>query len=83
MQNNQYEYYLRDLGFLLKEKVDEMNSDTKNSDYISGYKRAFYEIISLMQNQAIAFQIDLSKINLEKIDPDADLLGLKKDNKAS
>lgn len=35
---------------------------------------AFYHVISLMQDQALGFGIDLKDLKLESIDPDRDLL---------
>jgi hypothetical protein len=72
--------YLLDLGLLIREKAFEAkkNRDTSigttDYDYELGHLMAFYEIVSLMQQQAEAFGIPLSKISLENIDPDKDLL---------
>lgn len=73
-----YENYLRDLGSALTEKAleirDKRVSALETTDYDKGYQMAMYEIISLMQQQALAFQINLEDINLIQIDPDKDLL---------
>lgn len=72
--------YLLDLGQLIKEKAFEAkkNRDTSigttDYDYALGHLMAFHEIVSLMQQQAEVFGIPLSKIGLENIDPDKDLL---------
>ena len=73
-----YENYLLDLGLLLTEKVVEVKKEklsaTVISEYDHGYQMALYEIVTLMQQQALAFQIGLDKINLDKINPDVDIL---------
>ena len=72
--------YLLDLGLLIKEKAFEAKKSrdasmgTADYDYELGHLMAFYEIVSLMQQQADAFGIPLSKVSLENIDPDKDLL---------
>lgn len=72
--------YLLDLGQLIKERAFEAKKSrdasrgTTDYDYELGHLMAFYEIVSLMQQQARAFGISLSKIGLENIDPDKDLL---------
>lgn len=76
---NQHELlsgYLTDLIMLLKEDALEAKKrfiEEKN-DYNSGYSFAYYEIISLMQQQAKAFQIDFKDLKLDDIDADKDLL---------
>lgn len=77
MKNNVYHNYLKDLGSLLKEIIEEHKAKKlvdKMSDYDTGYEMALYELVSLMQNQAEVFEIDLSEINLSGIDPEKDLL---------
>ena len=71
--------YLRDLGELLKEEavmarseLQEAPSDDK--PYARGQLMALYRVISLMQQQAKAFGIELNEIALQDIDPDRDLL---------
>ena len=80
MMNEQFENYVLDLGVLVKEKsldaktTKDESSCEKDSDYYLGYLMAFYEIISLMQQQAIAFDINLVQIGLEDIDPELEFL---------
>ncbi len=76
-----YEYYLSDLGFLLKEYALESkkrrDSERKGSDdylFQAGRNMAYFEVISLIQNQAENFGIDLEKLNLRGINPMKDLL---------
>ena len=71
--------YLHDLGALLKEEalaahseLQEASSDDKL--YAQGQLMAFYRVISMMQEQARAFDIDLKTLALDDIYPDRDLL---------
>lgn len=76
-------YYLLDLGDLLrKEALDakreyeeaKRSTDEGEKAYRGGYLMAFYHVISLMQDQALGFGIDLKEMKLESIDPERDLL---------
>jgi hypothetical protein len=46
-----------------------------NSGYDSGRHFAFYEVLSLLAQQAQAFGVDRSAIGLDKLDLENDLLG--------
>ena len=78
--NEQFENYVLDLGVLVKEKALEAKATKdesvcrKDSDYHLGYLMAFYEIVSLMQQQAAVFDINLVQVGLDNIDPELDLL---------
>lgn len=79
--DRKYQLYLRDLGLLIKERAlnakEDRNKEQKNSDgymYESGRIMAFNEIISIMQQQAEAFEIALRELCLDDIDPDNDLI---------
>lgn len=80
MTNEKYKNYVYDLGILLKEKALEakaikdrtVNGDI--TDYDLGYLMAFHESLSLMQQQAEVFDIELDDIGLGNIDPELDLL---------
>ncbi len=72
--------YLRDLGDLVKRsalearaKRDEMASGVDQA-FESGRLTAYYEVVSLMQQQAVAFGIGLDQLHLDDIDPERDLL---------
>ena len=72
------ENYLRDLGFLLQEEweaseraLDEAGSEQRH--YEAGHNRAYRRVLSLMLQQAQAFDLPLSAICLEGIDRDKDL----------
>jgi hypothetical protein len=72
--------YLLDLGRLVYEralsakKQKEVATAGEERAYAAGRLMGFNEVVSLMQEQAIAFGIALSATGLEGIDPDRDLL---------
>jgi len=79
--NDKYKNYLVDLGFLVKERALESKvtkqgeqKDSSNYIYETGRLMAFNEMISIMQQQAEGFEIELSELNLEGIEPDRDLI---------
>lgn len=71
-----YQNYLQDLGGLVKELALEakQHSREKGSDFSAGYMTGFHRIVSLMQQQAEAFNIPLEEIGLDSIDADEDLI---------
>ena len=71
-------FYLRDLGCLVKEAALDVkrSKDGASADqrsYELGRLMAFHEVVSLMQQQALVFQIPLDEICLQDIDPERDL----------
>ncbi|WP_328189684.1 hypothetical protein [Marinobacter sp. OP 3.4] len=80
MNDDQYGNYLHDLGVLIKEKAldakvsKERSIGQESAGYDLGYLMAFYEVVSLMKQQADAFGIDPDQMGLGDIDPDIDLL---------
>lgn len=78
--NKVLEYYLHDLGILLKERALEareeqhLQMDEVNRAYHTGYLMAMHNVISLMQQQADSFGIPTALMRLEDINPDRDLL---------
>ena len=71
--------YLRDLGDLLKQAARAAREESRrplpvNDQFALGRLSAFHEVISLMQQQASAFGLDLHSLSLDDIDPDRDLL---------
>jgi hypothetical protein len=72
--------YLRDLGDLLKRSALDARARQADSSaetdraFERGRLTAYYEVVSLMQQQAIAFGIGLDELALDDIDPDRDLL---------
>ncbi|MFN2629002.1 MAG: hypothetical protein ABR569_10250 [Gaiellaceae bacterium] len=71
--------YLRDLGYLLREAALEAKSAAEAAPapdraFQLGRLMAYHEVISLMQQQAHAFELPLARVALEGIDPERDLL---------
>lgn len=71
--------YLLDLGSLLREealkaKRDRDNASGESKSFEQGRLMGFYEVISLMQQQARAFNIPMGEIGLEDVEPERDLL---------
>jgi hypothetical protein len=78
--DKKYKYYLFDLGQIIKDRALNAKGDLANEQentngfmYESGRLMAFNEVISIMQQQADGFGIDLEELNLNDIDPDKDL----------
>jgi hypothetical protein len=78
---NIYKNYLVDLCLIIKEnaikakKESELLKQEKNSkEYSLGYLMAYHEIVSLIQQQANAFGIELTEIKMKDINPEKDLL---------
>jgi hypothetical protein len=72
-----HRHYLRDLGYLLKEMAVEAQREhvaSQADEFKSGRAIALYEVLSLLQNQAVAFQLPLNDLALEGFDADRDLL---------
>jgi hypothetical protein len=80
MDHQQCRGYLYDLGLLIRDLALEAKRErvecTSNSErgFTLGRLMAFHEVVSLMQQQAVAFDIPLTEIGLEDIDPEKDLL---------
>jgi hypothetical protein len=75
----QLESYLRDLGYFLRQRSIAVKSERaaaagNEQSYADGMLMAYNEVISLMQQQALAFGIQLEVLNLAGIDPDKDLV---------
>jgi hypothetical protein len=72
--------YLYDLGGLIKEYAlaavaeREKQSDGAAQEFYDGYVQGFHRVVSLMQQQAQAFGIDLKDLQLEGVEPDRDLV---------
>lgn len=58
-----------------KARAAKADAERSGSDYDKGRHFAFYEVISLMTQQASAFGIDQNEIGLGNIDAERDLLG--------
>jgi hypothetical protein len=72
--------YLFDLGGLIKEYAlaavaeREKQRDRAAQEFYDGYVQGFHRVVSLMQQQAQAFGIDLKDLQLEGVEPDRDLV---------
>jgi hypothetical protein len=72
--------YLRDLGQLVKELALEAKASkisaagTDRYDYELGRLTALHEVVSLTQQQAKAFGLDLAALALDDITPERDLM---------
>jgi hypothetical protein len=72
--------YLLDLGRLVSERASDAKHDkeaatgAEDGAYAAGRLMGLHEVVSLMQEQAVAFGIPLKDIGLEGIDPERDLL---------
>jgi len=77
---NIYKNYLMDLCLIIKEnaikakKESELLRQGNNKEYSLGYLMAYHEIVSLIQQQANAFGIELIEIKMKDINPEKDLL---------
>ena len=80
MSNDSHGNYLLDLGTLLRQEAQGAQrqvSDergTPGHQFALGRLTAYYEVLSLMRQQAVAFGIDFAEISLEAFDPDRELL---------
>jgi len=80
MHQSESSGYLRDLGFLLREIAVKAKRDRDEAlddpdlAFLEGRLSALHEVVSLMQEQAVAFGIESEALALGDIDPDRDLL---------
>jgi len=76
----QFETYLLDLGGMLKDDAREVAQNYRAAttpderEFLAGKRLAYYEVITSLQRQAIAFALPLEALNLADIDPDKELL---------
>jgi hypothetical protein len=76
-----YKHYLQDLGEILKTRALEAKEERAREqegsaayEFQCGRLIAFNEVISILQQQAGGFGINLEELNLSDIDPDRDLV---------
>ena len=76
MDTTVYQNYVKVLGVLIKELALEARQQAveKDTEFSTGYMSGFHSVVSLMQQQAEAFNIPLEEIGLEGIDADEDLV---------
>jgi hypothetical protein len=78
--NEKFKHYLFDLGRLVKEYAlaavaeRQKQEDPASQEFYDGYVLGYHRVVSLMQQHALAFGIDLKDIQLEGIEPDRDLV---------
>lgn len=77
--SDRHALYLKDLIPLLIEKAREARSARdrgSREELVLANERllAFHEVISLLQQQAVAFGIPFADLGLDRIDPERDLL---------
>ncbi|MGH8072021.1 MAG: hypothetical protein ACRERE_43680 [Candidatus Entotheonellia bacterium] len=78
--HEQLQNYLLDLGQLVKEYAmaavveREKHRGQPAQEFYDGYVLGFHRVVSLMQQQALAFGIDLKALRLDGIEPDRDLV---------
>jgi hypothetical protein len=72
--------YLRDLGQLVREAGEQAKARAASAQgkddqvFERGRLMAYYEVLSLMQQQAVAFDLPLEDLALTGLDPDRDLI---------
>jgi hypothetical protein len=75
--NSVFEDYLRDLGTLIREMAVEAKAKADSSGrnpFDVGYMAGFHRVVSLMQQQAEAFNVPVERLGLGGLDPDKDLV---------
>jgi hypothetical protein len=80
MSNDTTANYLRDLGDLIKRAAldaraeRDRSTDESLAQFNLGRLTALHDVVSLMQQQAVAFGLDVRDLALDDIDPERDLL---------
>ena len=74
---NTHANYLLDLGYFIREAAEDAKRQVAaaaGGDRTFQYGRlmAYYEVVSLMQQQAVAFDLPLADLRLDGIEPDKD-----------
>ena len=78
--DNPESLYLKDLGFLLKERALEALAQARQErqggvgEFHAGRSAAFYEVISIMLSQAENFAITPDRLSLEDVDAERDFI---------
>lgn len=72
--NDDAQHYLRDLGSLVLEAARKSKGNAADDPFERGRLHAYFEVVSLMQQQAVAFGIPLASVGLNGVDPERDLL---------
>lgn len=79
--NDSYRFYIRDLGFLIKERTLEAKKEYHDSfedgkKFKADYLAAYTSIINTILNQTTSFNIDEKDISIDIFNPEKELLGL-------
>ena len=80
LMSDTHKHFSRDCASLLKQMAREAKREsvtakgTSDESYRLGSLMAFHSVISLLQQQARAFEIPLAELDLSDIDPQGDLL---------
>lgn len=61
------QWYVRDVVSRIRERAREASAE--NDPFNRGRAFAFAEVLSMMQNDAVGFQIELSEVSLDLGDP--------------
>ena len=79
-ESNRSALYLKDLGILIEQAAQaareerKASTDVADSAYAEGKAMAFYEVVSLMLQQAEVFGIHPSALGLEGVVPERDII---------
>jgi hypothetical protein len=68
---------VRDFGFELRQyALDAKLAKQQNptSDFHAGYLNGFHRVVSLLQQQAESFGVNIEDVFLQDLDPDRDLV---------
>jgi hypothetical protein len=76
-----YANYLADLGVELREEADKAadeyaaaGAEDPKKDFKAGWLWAYIEVLSIIQDKAVLFDIPLSELRLDDLEPDTDLI---------
>lgn len=65
IQNETYKFFLMDLCTLLKEMAVDAHQERKKSEFNDGIAFGYYQVLSLIENQLEAFQIDSKVVKMD------------------
>lgn len=80
MPSNIHQHFLHDLSILIRERATQAKQErnkahgTDQEVFTAGQAMAWYEVASLIEQQAAAFGIDPKELGLDDFDPERDLL---------
>lgn len=62
MDNSAYKYFLRDLIYLLKDRINELENDNTinlSNDFYSGWIKSYHDIIDMSQKLAAKYNVSI------------------------